>query len=151
MSAEVIGQREYDGWPGFKRRFIYPFKWFYRSHVWGLRFRLRWVRLFASAVWHWDTYDYAPTLEIMEIAFREISRLHNEHPHLVSSAKTAKQTKIVAELCRRLQADDYFDLARSELRKSGDGGRWAKHVDYLGRQDSEYLGKMFKYVRHWWN
>lgn len=148
--VEIIGQREYAGWLGFKRRFVYPFKWFYRSHIWCLRFRFRCVRLFASAVWHWDTCDYAPTLEMMEIAFREISRLHAEHPHLVSSAKTAKQTKVVAELCRRLQRDDYFDLARNELNGRG-GERWAKHVDYLGRQDSEYLGKMFKHVRHWWN
>lgn len=151
MSVEVIGRhREYDGWLGFKRRWIYPFKWFYRSHVWGLRFRLRNIHMFASAVWHWDSCDYAPTLEIMEIAFREISRLHTHHGHLVSSDKTAKQTKVVAELCRRLQRDDYFDLARSEV-KGRRGRHWAEHVDYLGKQDAEYLGKMFKFVRYWWN
>jgi hypothetical protein len=86
---------------------------------------------------------------MMEIAFREISRLHAEHPHLVSSEKTSRQTLVVAELCRRLQRG-YFDLARNELNGRG-GQRWAKHVDYLGKQDSVYLGRMFRFVRHWWN
>lgn len=151
MSVEVITRpHEYTGWLGFKRRYIYPFKWFYRSHIWGLRFRLRNVRMFASAVWHWDSCDYSPTLEMMQIAFRAISRLHTEHGHLVSSEKTAKQTKIVAELCRRMCDDVYFNNARNAF-NGGKGQRWAKHVDYLGKQDSEYFGRMFRFVRHWWN
>jgi hypothetical protein len=150
MSAEVIGQREYDGWLGFKRRYIYPFRWFYQSHIQGLRFRFRCIRIFASAVWHWDSCDYAPTLKLMEIAFKEISRLHSENGHLVSSDKTAKQTLIVSELCRRLHDDDYHDLAKGAIGTSRKFARWG-HIDYLGRQDSEYLGRMFKFVRHWWN
>lgn len=151
MAAEVIeNRREYHGWLGFKRRFIYPFKWFYQSHIWGLRFRLRNVRMFASVVWHWDSCDYAPTLRMMEIAFREISRLHRHHGHLVSSEKTAKQTSVVAEICRRMHDDVYFDNARNTF-NGGQGRRWAEHVTYLGKQDSEYLGRMFRFVRHWWN
>src|ERR1041385_7921722 len=59
--------------------------------------------------------DYAPTLKMMEIAFREIARLHSEHPHLVSSQKTARQTLIVSELCRRLHDDDYHELAKGAI------------------------------------
>lgn len=110
--------------------------------------------MFAAAVWHWDSCDYAPTLEMMRIAFSEISRMHAERGHLVSSEKTAKQTKIVAELCRRLGEDDYETLAgyaRYDEMNERQRQRWAIHTGYLGKQDSEYLGRMFKHVRGWWN
>jgi hypothetical protein len=149
--VEIIGgRREYDGWLGFKRRYIYPFRWFYQAHIWGFGSRLRSVRMFAGAVWHWDSCDYAPTLEMMEIAFKEISRAHTEHGNLVSSDRTAKQTRVVAELCRRLREEDQYDLARNEF-NHGEGRRWAEHVGYLAKQDADYLGRMFRFVQHWWN
>lgn len=149
-SVEIIGQSEYTGWLGFKRRYVYPFRWFYQSHIWGFSSRVRNCIMFASAIWHWDWIDSGCTLEIMEIAFRYMSKMQAKHGHLVSSDKTSRQTLIVAELCRRLHDDGYFELARNELNSRG-GQRWAKHVDYLGKQDSEYLGKMFRFVQHWWN
>src|SRR5687768_6481471 len=107
MSVEVIGQGSDDALLAFKRKYLYPFRWFYRRNVWGLRTRLRYVRLFASAVWHWDSCDYAPTLRLMEIAFREMSRLHTENGITMDAHKVARKTLIVSELCRRLHDDDY--------------------------------------------
>jgi len=133
----------------FKRRFIYPFRWFYQSHIWGLRGRIRYVRLFASAVWHWDSCDYVGTLELMRIAFAEISRAHRESGHVADSPIVAKQTAVVAELCRRLEADDYYDLARNEIH-GREGQAWAIHVGYLGKQDAEYLGRMLRHIQCWW-
>lgn len=151
MSVEMIGQhRDYSRRLAFKRRYVYPFRWFYQAHIWGFWGRIRNCIMFASAIWHWDWIDSGCTLKLMEIAFRHMSKMQAEHGHLVSSDKTSKQTLIVAELCRRLEQDDYFDLAKNELNGRG-GLRWAKHVSYLGTQDSIYLGKMFRFVRHWWN
>ena len=151
--VEHIKPGEYHGWLGVKRRFIYPFKWFYQSHIQGFWFRLRCVRLFASAVWHWDSCDYSPTLEMMNIAFREISRLHREHGQVVDSPRVARHTLIVAELCRRLGEGSYYDLAgyaRFDQMTDRERAAWAKHVNYLAQQDAEYLGRMFRFVRHWW-
>lgn len=153
-SVEIISQRKDDKWLTFKRRFIYPFFWFYRSHIWGLGFRLRCVRLFASSVWHWDSCDYAPTLRMMQIAFREISRMHKEHGHTVDAEKIARQTLIASELCRRLEEDDYETLAgyaRYEQMSERQKRAWAKHASYLGKQDAEYLGKMLRHIRKWWD
>jgi hypothetical protein len=146
--------REYGGWLGFKRRFIYPFRWFCRSHLWCFVFRLRCVRLFASAVWHWDSCDYAPTLELMRIGFREMSRLHREHGHRTDSARIARKTLIVSELCRRLADDDYEMLAghaHYERMNERQRRRWAEHATYLAKQDAEYLGRVLRDVRSWWN
>lgn len=154
MSAEVIGRRdEQDRVLAFKRRFVYPFRWFYLSHIWGLRYRLRYVRLFASAVWHWDSCDYAPTLRMMQIAFREMSRLHRENGITVDAHKVARKTLVASELCRRLQDDDYETLAghaHYDSMNERQRQRWAKHTTYLGQQDAEYLGKVLRDVRCWW-
>jgi hypothetical protein len=153
-TVETIGRRrEYSGWLGFKRRFIYPFKWFYRRNIWGFGFRLRCVRLFAAAVWHWDTCDYAPTLHMMEIAFREISRLHRENGITSDSRKVARRTLVVSELCRRLHDDDYAELAghaRYDRMSDRQQRAWAKHTNYLAQQDADYLGKVLRNIRNWW-
>lgn len=137
----------------FKRKYVYPFKWFYQSHIWGLRIRLSYLRLFASSVWHWDSCDYAPTLRIMEVCFREMSRLHTERGIVVDSPRVARQTLIVAELCRRLHNDDYADLAgyeRYDQMTQKQKQRWAKHTEYLANQDVVYLGRMLRHIQRWW-
>jgi hypothetical protein len=152
MSAEILPRkREYHGWLKLKRQYVYPFRWFYQSHIWGLRFRVRNCLMFADALWHWDWIDYAPTLRLMEIAFRHISRMQAKHGHLVSSDRTAKQTLIIAELCRRLEADDYETLAGYDAEGRRHKRGWVEHSNYLAKQDIEYFGRIFRYVRHWWN
>lgn len=90
---------------------------------------------------------------MMELCFRGISELHRDHGHVVDSDKVARETLIVAELCRRLHTDDYAELAgydrydeMNELQRR----KWAQHTAYLANQDAEYLGKMFRKVRRWW-
>lgn len=109
---------------------------------------------FRKVIWHWDSCDYAPTLDLMEVAFREISRLHTENGHLVSSKRTAKETFIVANLCKRLSADDYDQLAKNKPTNAlneHEARAWIKHVEYLAAQDIALLGKMFRKVQHWWD
>lgn len=138
----------------FKRKYIYPFRWFYQSHIWGFWFRVRCVIMFADAVWHWDSCDYSPTVRLMEIAFRRMMILHRDHGCLLKATRTAKQLLIVSELCKRIQEDNYADLAghanydsMSEFQRT----KWARHTNYLQKQDVEYLGKMMRYLPSWWD
>jgi hypothetical protein len=150
MSVEIIRWSNQSKWLAFKRRFIYPFKWFYQRNIWCLGFRLHCVRIFASAVWHFDTCDYAPTLRLMQIGFREMSRLHKEHGHVTDSHRIARRTLIVSELCRRLEEDNYETLAgyaRYEQMNEKQRQQWATHTTYLAQQDADYLGRMLKNVR----
>lgn len=152
VEVEIIGRRRNpDKWLAFRRRYILPFKWFYQSHLWGFWFRVRNCLMFATALWHWDWIDYAPTLRLMDIAFRHISRMQADHGHLVSSDKTSKQTLIVAELCRRLEQDDYETLAGYDAESGNHKRGWVEHSNYLAKQDIEYLGRTLRHVRHWWN
>ena len=140
-------------WLKFKRRYIYPFRWFYQSHIWGLRFRLSNVRRFASVVWHWDTCDWSPTVRMMEIAFKGISDLHRTNGIVMDSEKIARQTLIVSELCRRLQSDDYAEIAgwhRIDEMNPVQQKNWARHSEYLANQDVAYLAKTLLHLRKWW-
>lgn len=139
---ERLRRMESDPWLRFKRRWIYPFRWFYERNLWCFSFRLHCVRVFASAVWHFDTCDYAPTLRLMAIAFREMSKHHTEHPIIMDSKRVARQTMVASELCRRIESDDYGALTKP---------RDYEHAEYLVKQDIEYLGKTLKYIRHWWS
>jgi hypothetical protein len=136
-------------------RFLRPLRWFYDAHIWCFWTRVRFLRLFAYSIWHFDTCDYAPLLRIIHVATKEMARLYREHPLVVGAEKTAKQLTVVSELCKRLEADDYFENA------GHDGDSWqrlpdhrqrqiAKHAEYMAKQDTEYLGKMLTRVRYWW-
>lgn len=54
-------------------------------------------------------YDYSFFLELMELWFREAAYRHETQGYCVNSDKTAKQLRIAAHLCKRINEDDYSD------------------------------------------
>lgn len=137
------GIRPYSLWGNFRHPIeTIRFQWY--CFYYGICNIVRFWRV----VWRFDTCDYTGLLELMQAATKQMAIDHRDHGHLVNSERTAHQLFIVSELCRRLAADDYFDLAEREGRKDAD---WSKRVGYLGKQDAEYLGRMFRHVQTWWD
>lgn len=135
--------------------FLLPLRWFYQAHIWGFGMRLRNIRLFADAVWHFDTCDYAPLLRLIHVATKEMARLYKEHGMVVGSERTARQLTVVAELCRRLEADDHFTQAGYKHEtwpalSDFERKRISDHAEYMVKQDVEYLAKTMKDIRCWW-
>ena len=54
-------------------------------------------------------YDYSFFLELMELWFREAAYKHENQGYCVNSDKVAKQLRIAAHLCKRINEDDYAD------------------------------------------
>ena len=117
---------------------------------------------FRSAVWHFDTCDWAPMMRLMHVGFREMAIHHRDHSHTMGGPKRARQLMIVSELCRRLDDDEYsfsawrvndWDGVLKSQRAAND--RQWKHVhaheEYLVNQDITYLGKMLRHLRMWWD
>lgn len=126
-----------------------------RWHWIGLCLGLKNIWRFKSAVWHFDTCDYAPMLKLLQIATREMAVQHLEAGHSKDSKNRGRELLIVSELCRRLYDDNYFENA-------GYGSTWgqktgkqqrrvAVHAQYMEKQDADLLGKMFQMVRYWWD
>lgn len=136
-------------------RFLLPLKWFYEAHLWCFWTRVRFVFLFADAVWHFDTCDYAPLMRLVHVATKEMARLYKEHGHVVDSEKIARQLTVVSELCKRIEADDHFTNAGYNPKTWRDlpdceRQRIVKHTEYMAKQDAAYLGKMMARVQCWW-
>jgi len=136
-------------------RFLLPVKWFYHAHIWGLRMRLRNLWIFADAVWHFDTCDYAPLLRLIHVATVEMRDMYRHHGRVVDSDKIARQITVVSELCKRMEREEYFDNAgysRSDwgLLPDKEKQRIARHATYMMRQDAQYLGKTMAKIQSWW-
>jgi len=128
-----------------------------RWRLWCLYVGLRNCWRFRSVVWHFDTCDYAPLMDMLSTAARLMATHHQKHGKVTSSERSAKQLLIVSELCRRLEADDYPELAGYEHAAYP---QWSsrrrtyvwQHAEYLAQQDIDYLGRMLKkHLRGWWD
>lgn len=135
-------------------RTIWPnlqYKWYAFKH--GVKN----IFIFFWAVWHFDACDYTGLLELIEVAVRKMRDLHRDYGHTIDAPRVARQLTIVETLCRRLREDRYFQAAGY-----GDGTRWntltdfeqsrvAKHSVQMAKADAIYLGKMFRFIQHWWD
>lgn len=135
-----------------------PYRWLPRTFLknlshwyWDIRNGLRNLPVFFSAVWWFRSWDYTGLLSLMEVAAREMARCQ-QHGHLVGAPKKARQLTVLAELCRRLQEDNYADmhgyregLTDFELREV------FKRSDASAMNDCLYIGRLFRFVRHWWD
>lgn len=66
--------------------------------------------------------------------------------------KIVKQLKITKNLLKRITDDNYLELAKYNQKDSFKKKRFImEQIEYLENQDAEYLGKMFKKVRNWWD
>lgn len=120
--------------------FDIPFRW------WQFRRAWRMVR----ADWSTSDGDWSTIAEPMMHAIRRTRVAMAESQIVVGWERDCKRMLMAETLLDRLLRDDYYDLAVSEYAPHG-SSRWAHHVDYLGKQDQEMLGKIIgKYLRHWW-
>lgn len=118
------------------------------------RYGIRNLFWFGRAVWNFDTCDYVHMLELVRISALKMAEYHEKHGVTVGRERTAHQLRMVAELSRRIIVDNYSDLAghaRYNQMTDKEKRHWALRTGYLAQQDAEYLGKMLKYVQHWWD
>lgn len=106
---------------------------------------LRWI----PVIWHDADFDWGFLNSILIYKLSRMAKVM-ENGHGMSSHRHAKQLRICAELCRRLDADNYSDIA--EKRFPGWTKSWSDRWNELEKQDCVLLGKMIsKYYTHWWD
>lgn len=124
--------------------------------LWGIRCKLRNIRIFWRAVLDFNTCDYSGLLQLMEISLRAMRDLHRDHGVTVGRERTARQLTVAAELCRRLNEDRHFQNAGydpttwkhlDDKRKT----RICEHSVQMAKNDAVYLGRAFRFVQHWWD
>lgn len=125
-------------------------RWYYTT-----KYGVRNLWIFFRAVWYFRSWDYTGLLELMWISARELRSSQELNRH-VGSEKETKRLLIVETLCKRLYADEYFRNAgyqRDRWKDLTDSRQsWiAKHSSYMAKQDAIYLGKMMKFIQHWWD
>jgi hypothetical protein len=85
----------------------------------------------------------------MEKKFRQMAYLQSTYGNTVSRHKLAKQLRICAYLCKRMQEEPYPENAKFY---GYPGKAWAKEWSAVEKQDREMLGKMIaKHVTSWWD
>lgn len=100
-----------------------------------LREGLRNLRVFWVAVWDFRAFDYTGLLTIIETAAKEMRACHERLKMTEDWERCARDLTVLADVCRRLRDDNYFDKGGNERSK----------------RDVEQLGASFKRLRHWWN
>lgn len=133
-----------------KGEYTYHHHWTW--HWYGLRQGLSNFWRFRKSVYHFNASDYSYLLWLMADATQEMSRHHREDGVAADRDKMARQLLVVTELCKRLREGNYFMMAgyRRGL-TSAQASRVFAHSDYMAKQDVEYLGKMLRHMRSWWD
>jgi hypothetical protein len=122
---------------------------------WDTYYGVKNLKQFFWSVWEFRKWDYTGMLSLIQIAAKDMQSCQENGIH-DGSKRYARQLLIVKELSRRLQKDNYFENAGY-----GDGKNWenlsdvertliATRASVNAKNDAEYLGKMFKFVQHWW-
>lgn len=121
-------------------------------HWYGLCQGVRNFWRFRKSIYHFNASDYSYLLWLMADATVEMSRHHREDGVTADREKTARQLLVVSELCKRLREDNYFVMAgyRYGL-DDAKARRVFAHSDYLAKQDIEYLGRVLRHLRSWWD
>jgi len=107
---------------------------------------------FGKAIWKFRTWDYSFFLMvIIKMAKKMAHDFENQSNQSSRGRKITRQLKSLAFLCERLYNDGYFDAAgyRPGM-SSAKIKRVFAHGDYMAKQDIEYIGKILKDVRTWW-
>lgn len=140
-----------------------PYRWGWRtvgpnlvSYIDDVRTVCRNVRRFWPVLKRFQVWDEYGLLLFMEIATKSMADCHRRHGQLVRSERTSQQLATVSELCKRLNADEYFEKAGYEwstwqTRPDHERSKIARHAGYMEKQDAAYLGRMFRHINHWWD
>ena len=139
-----------------------PYRWLPRTFLPNLRgwyydiyYGISNLRTFFEAVWWFRAWDWDGLAGLIETSAREMRKSHLPG-HLLRAPRTAKQLLIVAELCKRLRENVYFEQAGYDPKTWDKRDRFtrqklAKHSGYMAAQDAKYLGKMMQRITHWWD
>jgi hypothetical protein len=126
-------------------------------------------------IWQDRDWDQYFLLRILELKFRRMAELHENHGHLLHASRYARQLRIAELLCKRMRKsehdfiaegryplpenwkiwfEDIPDRRHSKICTTPDP--WAKPrgelAASLGKQDKEMLGRLIgKYLDHWWD
>lgn len=135
-----------------------PYRWLPRTFwknidhwFWDIRTGIRNLWIFFEAVWWFRSFDSSGLLELMQIATRKMADCQKRGYH-VGADKYARQLTVASELCRRLRADTYFEMSGyRECMTDFEKGVTFKRADEVAKNDAVYLGKLFRFVQHWWD
>lgn len=130
----------------------FPYRWMWgttRANLWCiyLAFKngLENIPLFFNAVWRFRAWDWTGMVELLEISAREMRKVQEGGRH-TGSERCAKQLMIIETLCRRLREENYY-----EMHGDRHDSIWADRVAYSVKNDAEYLARMMRYIRCWWD
>ena len=134
--------------PRILRRFFRNLAAFPRQFLAGLKNCIR----YAPLVWADRDFDYAYLLALMSFKLDAMSRHIARHDRHVGSQKIARELKICAHICRRLENDNYFqNLITSGERHGVSTKLLFEEAARVKRADLELFGKLFRKVDCWWD
>lgn len=89
---------------------------YWHKHLqWGIQNLWRWFRV----IWNDRDWDYAYALDIIAFKLEKQAAYTTKHGHFTTSASSARQMRIVAELMRRLRnghyADEYMEYFECDI------------------------------------
>ena len=119
-------------------------RWMYHDLINGITNLIHWF----PYVWSDRDWDHSYLLGMMEHKLRRMSKTL-ANGITVGCDKNARMTLICANLCKRLNDDNYF-------RKAGEYFGWTsqsvKHARAVQKYDQYLLGHILgKYITHWWD
>lgn len=101
---------------------------------WDIRNGVRNLWHFRRSVWQFRAFDYTGLLGLIETAALDMKACHDQKI-TTDWEKCSKELAVLAEMCRRLSSDNYFDNNGAERRK----------------RDLEAFRESFKRLPCWWN
>lgn len=133
---------------------FYPLKKIWRTWH-SCRQGIHNLRVFGKAVWNFCSYDYTGMLKLMELAAGEMEQCQRLGHHS-KSEKYAQQLLVVRCLCHRLIDEEHFENAGVGGKDWRQKTEWerqqlARHASNMAKWDAEYLGRLLRFVQHWWD
>lgn len=66
-------------------------------------------------IWRDNDFDYSALLNLMEFKLSRMSKHMIEHNIVVDAPKISKELRVAAELCKRINNDNYYELPLAKL------------------------------------
>lgn len=118
-----------------------------RKPWYGVGNVVRWT----PVIWVDFDWDYSFLLKIMEYKLGRMAK-NLDSGITVNSAHYARKARIAAELCKRINNDDYWEISRKLYPREDQWKHQHAYTISVQKQDQEMLGLIFtKYLRHWWD
>lgn len=128
-------------------------RWMWRTifpnlngYLWDFRNGVKAFWMLRAGVWRFRPWDYYGLLYIMEIALKIMAESNQRHIPYVGADKDLRHMKVAAELCHRLRTEPYPEM-HGEVHDK----QWAQRWSFSEKNDAEYLGKMLRGIKGWWN